>query len=308
MAKYSGVVIESQVDWLTVSAHGQDSARNMLDLALGLAKEEAAKGNKERRWHLMGYEGSHVGAIEYGQRDKESTIVRAIGDSANRNLDVLLSLADTVTRIDLATTWRAEPPDPLYGRNAYALAELYHSSHPRSARPWFTGDADGGFTCYVGARESDSFLRIYNKGQEAVALGDAAGAERYRACWRVELESKASMAAALADATLNAADRPNFVQSYLYAYTQAHGIEAPFSQAGGQSLLPGFRRRSDEDSRLKHLARNVRPTVEWLQARGKDAEVRESLGFDRTGALLRELEGFYPSARARVDTPPQEGR
>lgn len=278
MADHSGVVIESQVDWLTVSAHGQDAARNMLDLALGLAKEEVAKGNRERRWRLMGYEGTHVGRIEYGQRDNQSTILRLIGDSAREHLDVALSLADNVTRVDLATTWRAEPPDPLLGRNCYALAEMFWQSHPRSAKPGYHGDAAGGYTCEIGARESDRFFRIYNKGAECVAQGDKEGAERYRACWRFELEAKATMAEAVASMVAEREDRADFVRDYLVSFLEAHGIPPPFVAGQPVALLPGFRRRSDAESRLEHLARNVRPTVTWLKEQGMLERVLDALG------------------------------
>lgn len=278
MAHYSGTVIESQVDWLTVSAHGKDAARNMLDLALGLAKEEQAQGNRERRWRLMGYEGAHVGRVEYGQRDSNSTILRLIGDPADRYLDVALSVADAVTRVDLATTWRAEPPDPMIGRNAYAMAEMFYQGNTRRARPSFTGDAAGGYTCYVGARESENFLRVYNKGAECIATGDDAGAERYRACWRYELEVKGGLAKNLAEVVAGQEERAPYVRTYLYNYCQAHGIEPPFPPDGGWGLLPGFRRRSDEESKLRHLAKNVRPTVDWLREQGQLEKVLDVLG------------------------------
>lgn len=278
MAEYTWDVIESQVDWLTVSAHGKDSASNMLDYARSLAKEEKAKGNRERRWRLMGYEGTHTGAVEYGQRDQESTILRLIGDSAERHLSVALSLADQITRVDYAVTSRATPPDPHYGRNAYTLAEMFYASHPQAARPWFTGDASGGYTCYVGARESETFLRVYNKEEETRAQDDKEGTERYRACWRVELESKASMAAALANLASDAPDRPAVVLRYLDAYCQAHGIPPPFMVGRPMSLLPGFRRRADAESRLRHLSRNVKPTVDWLREAGELDRALTALG------------------------------
>lgn len=278
MSDHTGTLIESQVDWLTVSAHGQDAARNMLDLALGLAEGEKAGGNRERRWRLMGYEGTHVGRVEYGQRDANSTILRLIGDAASQHLDVALSLADQVTRVDLAATWRAEPSDDYLGRNAYAFADMFHSQHPRSARPWFTGDADGGYTCYLGARESDRFLRIYNKEAECKATDDPAGAERYRGCWRYELETKATMAAQVAQVVAEREDRAEYVRDYLVSFVEAHGIPAPFMAGQPVALLPGFRRRSDAESRIRHLARNVKPTVDWLREAGQLERALDALG------------------------------
>lgn len=278
MPEYSGTVIESQVDWLTVSAHGRDAASNMLDYAHGLARREKGRGNRERRWRLQGYEGSHVGRVEYGQRDQESTIVRLIGALAEESLTDALSLADAVTRTDIAVTYRADPPDPFIGRNCYTNAELFYVKNPRAARPWFTGDAQGGFTCYVGARESSAFFRIYNKAAECVSTGDTEGLERYRGCWRFELEGKASLAGALANLVDDSADRADTVLRYVVSYAEAHGIPTPFMVDGPRSLLPGFRRRSDAESRIQHLARNVKPTLDWLREAGELDRALNALG------------------------------
>lgn len=228
MPEYSGAVIESQVDWLTCSAHGKEAADRLLLCAKGLAKEEQQKGNKPRHFNLMGYGGTHCGAIEYGQRDEASTLVRAIGNVASAQLDVLLSLADRVTRIDLATTWRAEPPDPHLGRNAYSLAMMHFNAHPKSAIPSRIEDGAGGSTTYIGNRESDYFLRVYNKEAESIAKRDPEGAERYRSCWRFELEIKATAAQAMADRLVFEDQIPHYVQDYLHGYCTRHGVIPPF--------------------------------------------------------------------------------
>lgn len=308
MPDYSGELIESQVDWLTASAHGKERSQRMMDVARHIAKEEAGQGNQKRRWRLMGYEGHRVGRIAYGRRDDASCLVQLSGDAAERHLTVVLGESDVVTRVDLAATWRASPPDPLFGRNQYALAEMFHRSHPRSARPWFVGDASGGFTCYLGDRQSANFLRIYDKGRESQSALDGPGVERYRACWRVELEAKASMAAALANMAADREDRADFVRGYLVSFMEAHGMSAPFVAGQPVALLPGFRRRSDEESRLQHLARNVRPTVQWLESRGRGADLRKALGIDRMEDSLRELEGLLRTDPSRVNMPPENRR
>lgn len=278
MANHSGTVIESQVDWLTVSAHGEEASQNLIDLAHGLCGEEVAKGNRQRHWRLMGYEGTHCGAVEYGRRDSASGMLRLIGQVAQDHMLKALSVADTVTRVDLAATWRAEPPDPKLGDNTYAMAEWHHRSHPRSALPSRVQDAAGGQTVYLGRRESENFLRVYNKGAECIALDDREGAERYRDCWRYELEIKGPLSQAMATLVADHPSPSAYIQNYLYAYCEAHGIAPPFLADGPQKLLPGFRRRSDTDSRLRHLARNVRPTVEWLREQGELERALDALG------------------------------
>lgn len=278
MPDHTGAVIEAQVDWLTVSAHGEDASDRLIDLAHGLAGEEKQKGNRERPFRLMGYEGTHIGAVEYGRRDNASGILRLIGNVANEHMLKALSVADAVTRIDLATTWRAEPPDPMIGRNTYAMAEWFHQKHPRSAMPSRIQDAAGGETVYLGRRESEYFLRVYNKGAECIATGDDQGAERYRACWRYELEIKGALSQAVATLVADHPAPSTYVQNYLYTYCEAHGVAPPFVADGPQKLLPGFRRRSDADSRIRHLARNVRPTVDWLRDQGELERALDALG------------------------------
>lgn len=280
MTDYSGVVLESQVDWLTVSAHGTLAADEMLAFGLGLAKQQQEKGNQRRPWRMMGFDGTHCGQVEFGQRNSDATQVRLIGDLANEYFDAAMSLADGVTRVDVATTWRADPPDPYLGRNAYALAEMHYTNFPRSAQPSQHGNGDGGYTCYVGKRHSDNFLRIYNKEAECIALNDQDQAERYRSCWRYELEVKGNTARGLSSQLLQEENRAHFIQRYLYTFAERHGIAPAFPYVGAQRLIPGFRRRSDADSRLRHLAKNVKPTIDWLKSEGMLDAARKALGLE----------------------------
>jgi len=276
----TGTVIEAQADWLTVSAHGELKASRLIDLARSLEPGERAKGNRRRGWKLMGYEGAHCGGVEYGTRGTDHACMRLIGDLADQRLTQALSVADLCTRLDLAVTWRADPPDPLIGQNAYALAEMWHRAHPRSALPSRTSDADGGYTCYLGRRESENYLRVYNKGAEALAKGNAEEQERYRSCWRYELEVKGTVALPLAEAVNNVGDRGVYVQEYVWTWARKHGLEPAFPVDGGAALIPGFRRRSDSDAKLRHLARNVRPTVDWFRQEGKLDAARKALGLE----------------------------
>jgi hypothetical protein len=283
MPDHTGVVIESQVDYLTVSAHGVDAAIHLIDYAAQLAIVEGDKRNKAKPWRMMGYVGTHIGAIDYGQRDAASAILRLAGDIANRELGNALSLADSVTRIDLATTWRADPPDPNLGANLYWHACDYWREHPHSAKPEHHGDPAGGYTAYLGARGGDYYFRCYNKEAECVHDGDAAGAERYKSAWRFELEIEKANPLKIANRYLESDDRPGYVQQYLWDYLTQHGIVPPFGPTGGQVLMPGFRRRSDADSKLLHLQKSVRPTVDWLRSEGLLDRALDALGLTDTG-------------------------
>lgn len=286
MHQYTGTVIEAQPDWLTVSAHGERRAKALLDLAVGLAKEEESHGAKPRKWRSMGYEGIHAGRVEYGQRDARATELRLSGDAARMFLDPALALADRVTRLDLAVTWRSDEPAPDLGRESYESAVAWHSIKPRSALPWTVNDAAGGFTCYIGQRESEYFFRLYNKeSQERRQMGKSYDG-RYDRCWRYELETKASVPDLILKKLDRAPDQARWIQDYIHTYATAHGLQPPFDSAGGLALISGFRRHSDADSKLNHIAKNVRPTVEWLIKAGRGDDLRKALGFGPDNPFL----------------------
>lgn len=64
--------------------------------------------------------------------------------------------------------------------------------------------------------------------------------------------------------------------------------------------MPGFRRRSDADSKLKHIRRNVRPTSDWLRKAGHDLDLREALGFAPLETLNKQLALMLAADPARL--------
>lgn len=292
MTHYSGTVIEAQADWLTCSAHGDETSERLEDYARHLLEVEVSKGNHRAPWHSMGYAGQHSGQIDWGRRDGHSVIFRASGQSATDVLDEALSLADHVTRLDLALTWRAEPVDPLLGANAYSLAELFFREHPRAAVPSQKRDALGGCTTYLGDRRSPYYARIYNKEAERLSRQDERTAEHYRACWRYEVEAHDDRAMALATALADHDERSPWIQQWLYEWFTKRGVPPAFPETGADALVPGFHRRTDDETRLRHLARNVAPTVARLRANGQHDRTLRALGLAPEEELLRELQGL----------------
>lgn len=306
MAHSSGLVIESQVDYLRASVHGERAASHLLHLAQGLQEEEKSRGNRERRWRLMGYEGTRAGRVAYGQRDQASTTIDLSGDSANEYLAAVLPLADTVTRVDLAVTWRADPPVPFLGQDTYQAAFAWYKAARGRALPTCILNGSGGSTVYLGKRTSENFLRIYNKEAECRATGDWPNVARYRDCWRFELEVKGGLAHKLAHEVAEEKERYFYVSTYLHRYLEAHGIPPPFDHWTADSLLPGFHRRSDDEVTLKHLARNVAPSVRRLQAHGRGEHALQALGLAGSketltlgGYPIRSVVTYHPSDATR---------
>jgi hypothetical protein len=273
-------VLESQVDWLTASVHAAEKNVTLEHMASTFAAGEIAAGAKMRPWRLMGHEGWIAGRVRYGTR-QAAGLVQLSGDLARQHFDDIYPLADNVSRVDLAVTARFDPPFADAGWVAYLDAAHFHDAHPESALPWRVADADGGWTTYIGKRTSDTFLRIYDKGAESRAAGDTRGELHYAACWRYELETKGPFARIASEAIAGSSDRSVLVKDWVHDYLTHHGMNAWFLRDGSMQLVPGFRRRSDRESRLRWLGRSVRPAVEWLIANGDVSDVLDALGLDK---------------------------
>jgi len=262
--QYSTTVLESQADWLTASFHTRDSAARAKSDAERWTRQEQANGAEVKSFCVSNYVGWMAGRVRYGESQK-GAIIQLSGQLAEDHIPDMVPRASNVSRLDLAVTVRIEPSRTDVGRAAFNDACDYRAFHPSSARPSLYENGDGGATLYVGDRASNWILRVYNKEAECVENRDTPGAEHYAGCWRYELEVKGKDALRQAQLYHAVDSRPTHVQGYVYQWTVNHGVVPAFPYDGSVKLEPGFRRRSDRDSRLLWLAESVRPAVQWLR-------------------------------------------
>jgi len=281
MQNNTSTVIESQLDWLTAAVHNGASAAHLERLANAWSAQEQHCGEQRVPFRLKGYDGFQRGRVRFGSREG-AALVQLSGDLAARHFDTLVPLADSISRLDIAVTVRLPETDDDLGLRSFRQAKRWYDDHNHAALPSYHGDALGGYTCYVGDRSSDWFLRIYNKAAES--RDDPGQSEHYRHCWRYELECKGPTAPRLAAALAvpDEGHRSADIQQMLHDYVGRHGILPTFDQTGGQSLVKGFRRRSDRDSKLAWLAKSVRPTIAWLADTGDAADIWQALNVQET--------------------------
>jgi hypothetical protein len=205
-----------------------------------------------------------AGRVRFGRR-QDGALVQLSGDFAERYIAQLGPRATNVSRVDMAVTVRPYPRRPDLARDHFDEALEFRQGRPSSARPSLTQDGDGGSTLYLGDRASNWFLRVYNKEAECIEARDLEGAGHYAGCWRYELEIKGPDALRQAQLYPAIDDRPGYVQAYVHQWAENHGVAPLFPYDGDQKLEPGFRRRSDRETRLRWLAESVRPAVDWLR-------------------------------------------
>ncbi len=268
----TSVVLESQPDWITVGGSSPTAFNALLAWSVRHLELERELGNKGKPFHLLGFAGERCGRLAYGVCGR-GVVVQLSGDLAHLHLDDLLRRAERLSRIDLAVTVRLDDPD---GRTPMEHCLEYQAWTPRGrpkARAKLIWSSDGGTTFYIGNRSGDYQLRVYDKWRESRE-------PRYERAIRYELECKGAAAVAVARSCAGAADRAAHCQTYVHNYCSEHGLAPRFACDGGRVLIPGFHRRTDADTRLAWIARQVAPAAAWLREHGREADLERALTGD----------------------------
>lgn len=271
----SGSLIESGVDYITVTCREPDSIEKARNLAIQMAVYEDASGMLGSPWSANGYEGYKCGSVVFGER-ADGCMVRAGGNLAALNWWKLYAVADNVTRLDLQATFRTgELPGAVVHRH---YLELQRANRKMKRGPVVsrTTNSKGGYTAYTGSRTSDVFGRIYNK--EAQAKLD-----HYKSCVRYEVQFNKARARKVAHGVnRNFLGEKQMAAEVLSFFARRQVKVKPLQEAIGSlstivdTSLP--RRLSDLDKRFAWLRGAVRPTVEMMIDRGLSNELMEALG------------------------------
>jgi hypothetical protein len=273
-------VIEAQVDWLTVT--GRDSADNSALGTLGttLVHEEATNGNRVTEWRWMGYLGWHAGRASVGT-GPQGSVLRLSGDLADQAFGEATAACDHVSRLDIAATVRLDGQDWRYEARRWAEYQAWLKEHEGDYAGRYMEDTRGGATAYIGSRTSEVLMRIYNKEGECKKSGDRAELERYQNCHRYELELKNGRACSTAATLSSVENREAAILGWLSGFLSTRGVATLDLTPEKIDLVPGFRRRSDTDSKLGWLASQVAPTMRWLVDHGQTEHVIKALGLDQ---------------------------
>jgi DNA relaxase NicK len=166
-----------------------------------------------------------------------------------------------------------DPPGRGFFREFSDASDALSLACGRQGRPWYVALLDEygrGDTCYIGARSSENFGRIYDKGRESpeqYALGSV----------RFETEHKGTSAARLFEQLLDDSVEPSsFACGYVAAFFESRGVQLPID-VNAVDLLSSLRAETDADRQLRWLRTGVMPTVARLVKVGRSADVRQML-------------------------------
>ena len=269
-------VLDSAVDWLTVTAPRGAAAESLIALSDGLLHQSVAEGNRLFLFKSMGYHGRKAGGVSVGRRH-DGTILTLSSGAAALSAIPFLGGEYHVTRLDLQITCVDESVNASRAEIAYHLMQSRRKKAGRPVDASLRLNSSGGQTLYLGSPKSDRLGRLYDKGIEK-KIAEAG------ACWRYELQLRRKPAEVTARAVYQSKARHDSIAALVADYFSSRGVIVPDTQTGTtqhplqHEALYYSKRETDDDRSLRWLSTFVASTVKRLVDSGKRAEVLRALG------------------------------
>lgn len=283
-------VLDCGVDWLTATSK-KDSAKHEQVLAswYEVFRQWRHDNGLMSEASFLGYQGVTSEGLFIGTR-YDGAMLRMSGKAA-RQLWQQMWLEDCkITRLDVQVTVQWEGVGFHPARLAAMQAEGANSILPpnRQRNVEEHKDNKGGFTCYIGSRQSASFSRCYHKSaQDPDSYGEGA--------WRYEVQYNADSAPAVLKAlTDHMAEAEAASIALVWDWYERRGVIPVFRRSA--IVVPVSRETlslTTLDKKLAWLYNQVRPTVSELLDQGFEQETLIALLGNILGQqVVRSLEGL----------------
>lgn len=272
-------ILESGIDWLTVTAPRGESADSLIALAEPLLHQQSGEGNRISLWKGSGYHGKTSGAISWGV-GREGSIVTLKSREALLSAEPFIEGGYRVTRIDLQTTCVDESKmEDRWQAEYYALQHRTRSVG-RPIRSDLRLNSGGGSTLYLGSPKSDIIARGYDKGieQKIAKAGE---------CQRFEVQYRRRYAKLEAARINQSKDTAHYIARTVTSFFKSRGVAVPRVEEGTPEHLIEYealytkRAESDDERILRWLGTSVRPSVQRLIESGKLKEALKALGLNK---------------------------
>lgn len=256
-------------DYVTATVHEDRSYNSLHSYASQLFRVEREKGNDAKPWSGSGFKGWKCGSVQISTRDKEC-MVRIESDVAALCWRRIVELADNISRFDVQVTLKVESGVTQRLDQHLAEASAHSAKHGYKPVVRWIREVKGGYTLYLGARESLSFGRAYDKWHKT-QLDYYTGCVRYEVQYQRKLAHLVARSCAQVDSPI---PRFAFLVSRFFQ-DRAIALELPENDPATYCCS---RRRSDADRKLEWLRSAVRPSVLSLIALGRGEDAFRALG------------------------------
>jgi DNA relaxase NicK len=273
-------IVSAGIDYITATMpHEKPDVLNWYNNCVKYIETIARDGNELQQARRMGYEGVLCGGSFAGVRD-DGYIVTITGERAQAGFNAVYRDLPHVSRLDVQCTLKTSdggPSTAINARNAVAAANTKLSAAAQR-NATLIEDLKGGATCYVCSKKSEQFARIYNKDAES-------GEERYKNCWRYEVQLKNNLATQAATLfRLSEYAQPNQAAIFVRQWLRKRGIAVPWQAEAELHALPSETNTpSDIEARLRWLREQVRPALRRLIKLGLRDSILEALDLSEKG-------------------------
>jgi len=263
-------IVDVGVDWITLVSlkDSEDHDKTLNNWYEQFGRIRSQTGIVEDG-QMMGYQGIKTDGIFVGTR-WDGAMIRISGKTARSMFLTLNAGKSSVTRLDVQVTVHF-PGDGMHPPRLAAMqAESANEQLPSSRKRNIEEHKDnrGGFTTYIGSRQSSSFARVYHKSAQSP---DEYGPD----CYRYEVQFNKDTAPQVLNALYMHQDNlDSACIAIVWDWFERRGIIPVFRRSGevvhiARETLP----LTDMDKKLKWLYAQVRPTVTDLIEQGMGEEV-----------------------------------
>jgi hypothetical protein len=270
-------IVDIGVDWITATATTKTSKQKLWNCGMRLMKDEHRQGNEKRVFEWRGYSGLKSGGVSVGTRD-DSSIVRISGGLARAHFAEVYRCCTNVTRLDQQVTVRSDRHPQKVIADAYRRALKTSKKSKHGPQVTILKSSNGTSTVYLGARVSEKFGRVYNKGEESQL-------PVFDGCVRYEYEAKGDQAMLEIKHLMSSQSLDHAIHERLSWFIKARTGRHKWMLANPQTIV--LHRPSRDYARsLEWLRASVSPTVRRLIVAGYAEQVRNCLSIEELDQAL----------------------
>jgi DNA relaxase NicK len=267
-------IVSAGIDYISATMlHTNVSVLEWYTDCVRLIETIGKDGNDVISTRRLGYEGFASGGSFVGVRE-DGYLCTISGERAQTGFDTVYRHKPHVSRLDVQCT--VKTPDGAantasVARDAVARANAQLSGAAQRDAMLVESLLKGS-TVYVCSRKSEQFARIYDKDKES-------GEERYKNCWRYEVQLKNNLATKTAELfRVSEYAQPAQAAVFVRQWLRKRGVHAPWKADAELSALPSETSvPSDVEARLRWLRTQVRPVIRRLLKLGLRDSILEAL-------------------------------
>lgn len=270
-------IVDAGIDYITVTANEEKTAVPLGLLADRLQRKERKQGFDVHTWGFSGYKGWQCGEAQFGIRH-DGAIVRLSSGLAHDFWRQAYEHSNHVSRVDYQVTVKGKISAPALVQKQFRRMRKWFLACEGRPEPKCIVGPHGAETINSGARTSDVYGRMYDKGKESQQV-------EYQDCARCECEFKGPLAGVAALAAFNEEDPlPTIVGGVRHFFVARGGaLELSYKACAFQRPL----RTSDDEKRLRWVRNAVGGTAMLWYERNRMDEFLAALGFELVdGALV----------------------